>query len=85
MKTAWKSLTGIVKLSSVRRPDKAFTPHLAFGSRCPMRRWRVLSCLHNFHILHPATTVYPVTTSPAGGVSSSSSIVRAISRSPITT
>lgn len=25
-----KSLTGIVKLSSVRRPDKAFTPHLAF-------------------------------------------------------
>ncbi|KAB3455107.1 hypothetical protein F9Z54_21740, partial [Escherichia coli] len=28
---------------------------------------------------------YPVTTSPAGGVSSNSSIVRAISRSPITT
>lgn len=28
-----KSLTGIVKLSSVRRPDKAFTPHLAFRTQ----------------------------------------------------
>ncbi|OOC73316.1 hypothetical protein BWP21_12045 [Escherichia coli] len=84
MKTAWKSLTGIVKLSSVRRPDKAFTPHLAFCFQCLMRRWRVLSGLH-IRAYYPATTVYLVTTSPAGGVSSSSSIVRAISRSPITT
>ncbi len=68
-------------VGQIRRSRRIW--HLA--SRCLMRRWRVLSCLHIFHILHPATTVYPVTTSPAGGVSSSSSIVRAISRSPITT
>ncbi|EEW7551095.1 hypothetical protein D6X86_10615 [Escherichia albertii] len=27
------------------RPDKAFTPHPAVVHGCPMRRWRVLSCL----------------------------------------
>ncbi|MBW9911239.1 hypothetical protein FJC74_15995 [Escherichia coli] len=57
MKTAWKSLTGIVKLSSVRRPDKAFTPHLAFGSRCLMRRW--LNCTPNVgHNLTSEGAVY---------------------------
>ena len=55
-----KSLTGIVKLSSVRRPDKAFTPHLAFV-RGLMRRWRVLSCLHIFifYIRQPPFTPSP--------------------------